>query len=81
VALADRARVRLRFGYAQAARPRRLTARRPDGQPKDDQADDSAILDQAWAAQEKRARRRPRRRGVLEVALDVLADVVGGLWP
>jgi hypothetical protein len=58
-----------------------LTARRPDAQPKDDQADDSAILDQAWAAQAKRAGRRQRGRGVLEVALDVLAEVIGGLLP
>jgi len=58
-----------------------LTARRPDAQPKDDQADDSAILDQAWAAQGKRARRRQRGRGVLEVALDFLAEIVGGFLP
>jgi len=57
-----------------------LTARRSDAQPKDDQADDSAILDQAWAAQEKRARRRQRGRGVLDVALDFLAEVIGGFW-
>jgi hypothetical protein len=58
-----------------------MTARRPDAQPKDDQVDDSAILDQAWAAPEKRARRRHRGHGVLEVALEFLAEVVGGLLP
>ena len=71
-------------GYAPAMprRPgqRRLTARRPDAQPKDDQADDAAILDQARAAEAKRVGRRQRGRGVLEIAIEVLSDIVGS-WP
>ena len=43
--------------------------------------DDSAILDQAWAAQGKRARRRQRGRGVLEVVSDLLGDLIGGFLP
>jgi len=57
-----------------------LTARRPDAQPKDDQADDAAILDQARAAEAKRVGRRQRGRGVLEIAIEVLSDIVGS-WP
>ena len=68
-------------GYAPAMpRPpgqRRSTNRLFDAQPKDDQADDAAILDPAQAAQAKRARRRQRARGALEWALDVLAHVLG----
>jgi hypothetical protein len=57
-----------------------LTDRRPDVQPKDEQADDAIILDQALRAETKRARRRQRGRGALEFALDFLADVIGS-WP
>lgn len=60
---------------------RRLTARRPDAQPKDDQADDSAILDQVWPAEAKRAGRQQRRRGVLEVAGDIVAEFIASLLP
>jgi hypothetical protein len=60
---------------------RRLTVGRREAQPKDDQAGDSAILDQALAAQAKRARRRPRGRAVLEITADFVADFVANLLP
>jgi hypothetical protein len=60
-------------------RQRRSTDRLLDAQPNDDQADDSAILDPARAAQAKRARRR-RAHGFLDRALDVLSHVIGS-WP
>ena len=60
---------------------RRSTARRSDAPPQDDQAGDPAILDQAWAAQAKRAKPRQRTRGILEIAVDALADILGSLWP
>ncbi len=71
-------------GYAPAMprRPgqRRSADRPPDAQPKDDQADEPAILDPTRAAEAKRARRRQRARGALDTALDVLSHVVGS-WP
>jgi hypothetical protein len=65
--------------------PRRPGQRRStdllfDAQPKDDQADDAAILDEAPAVQGKRARWRKRGRSVLEIALNLL-DGIGNLWP
>jgi len=60
-------------------RQRRSTDRLYDAQPKDDQSGDAAILDQARAAQVKRARRR-RAHGALDRALDVLSHVIGS-WP
>lgn len=60
---------------------RRLTGRRPAAGRKDDPEGGPAILDKALAADGKRARRRRRGRGAMEIVLDFLADFVAHLPP
>lgn len=68
----------MRLGVFCAEREERVQARR--GRYPARQAHQRPVA-VPLAAEGKRARRRQRGRGVLEFALDVLAEVIGGFWP
>ena len=59
---------------------RRPTVGRPDGQDKDDPADEQIPLEKSWADEAKRAKRRQRTRKALDATLDVVQEI-SNLWP
>lgn len=61
---------------------RRLTVRRRNDPNGDDRPDDAIPLDEVWAEEAKRTRRRQRARKALETAIDTLYTVqdIGNWW-
>jgi len=59
---------------------RRSTVQRHDGQHADDPADEQIPLEERWANEAKRTKRRQRARRALEITLDVVQEI-SNLWP
>ena len=59
---------------------RRPTVGRHDGQGQDDPADEQIPLEESWADEAKRTKRRQRTRKALDVTLDVAQEIIN-LWP
>jgi hypothetical protein len=59
---------------------RRPTVGRPDVQDQDDRADEQIPLEESWADEAKRTKRRQRTRKALDATLDVVQEI-SNLWP
>ena len=65
--------------------PRQSGQRRPtvgqhDGEDQDDRADEQIPLEESWADEAKRTKRRQRTRKALEITLDAVQEI-SNLWP